>query len=310
MSSSGIKVFAPASVANLAVGYDILGLALEDIGDEVILRKGSKPGLVLTKVIGNRAIPAVTARNTASYSAMMLLNDLGAADEPVEMELHKNLKSGTGLGSSAASAVAGVFAVNEWLGRPLEKKALLKYATMGEKLADGAFHADNTAPSLLGGITLIRDNETLDVVQLPVPEGLFVVVIYPMIRILTRDSRGLLSEVVPLGDTIAQTGNLGGFISALYRSDFDLMARSLNDCIIEPQRKHLIPGFDTLKTHALGSGALGFSISGAGPSMFALCSNTVIAENIIDNARSHYSESGIECTCFLSKINKRGAFRY
>jgi len=187
---------------------------------------------------------------------------------------------GSGLGSSAASAVAGVMAINELLKRPLQKREMLPFAVLGEQIADGAYHADNVAPSLLGGMIFIRDNATLDVHRLPLMKGLQATVIYPHIEILTKDARDVLSKDIELKQHIEQNGNLGGLIVGLYNSDLDLIRRSLQDAIIEPQRAQLIPGFYQVKEAALNAGALGCSISGAGPSIFALSSNTLIAENI------------------------------
>lgn len=304
------KVFAPASVANVAVGYDILGFALSDLGDEVIVRKGDNPGLKLKAVRGSKVLSKDIDKNVAAFSANELLKSLSLEDEPIEIELIKNMPIGTGLGSSASSSVAGAFAVNEYLNRPYDINKVLHFATLGEQLADGSYHADNTAPSLYGGITLIRDNETLDVVRLPHIRGLKVVIIHPEIEILTKDSRAILSDSVPLEKHIEQTGNLGAFVAALYRSDLELLKRSLQDVIIEPQRAQLIPGFHDIKDKALSGGALGFSISGAGPSMFALCPNSHIAENIKAKAEKHYASLGLSANCFLSDINLEGAKRY
>jgi homoserine kinase len=309
--SNAIKVFAPASVANVAVGFDILGFALEKPGDEIIVREGKEPGLKITQITGAKnKLPLDVMKNTAGYSAMRLLQHIGEADRPLEMEIHKKMPFGSGLGSSAASAVGGVYAVNEFCKTGLSKYDILRYAVEGEELADGAFHADNVAPSLLGGMVLVRDNATLDVKKLHVPTGLNVVVIYPHIEILTKDSRGILKPEVPFKDVILQTGNLASFVAAMYTSDFDLMRRSLQDVIVEPQRARLIPRFYDVKEMALKEGCLGFSISGAGPSMFALCDNSHLAETIGEKARLIMKEQKIEADVFLSKINLEGAFRY
>ncbi len=307
---TGIKVFAPASVANLGVGYDILGLCLNDIGDEIIVRKGKKPGLHIKTIYKNKSLSKDIKKNTAGYAAYRLLESLNLTEEPIEIDLFKNMSIGTGLGSSAASAVAGVFGVNSFLGSPYTKAEILRFATEGEQVADGSFHADNVAPSLLGGIILIRDNESLDWTKLPTPRGLLACVIYPKVQVLTSESRAILSENVSLDSVIAQTGNLATFVAGLFKSDFDLIKKSMTDHIIEPQRAHLIPHFAEMKKQALACDALGFSISGAGPSMFALCNNTIIAENIAEKAQQLYSDQGIECECFISEINPQGAIKY
>ena len=231
-----VRVFAPATVANVAVGYDILGFAIDRPGDEIIARQSDTPGLRITKINGTKKkLPMEAEKNTASYGALKMLEDLGLTHEGIELEIYKKMPFGSGMGSSAASAAAGVLAVNELLGRPLEKRALAKYAVLGESAADGAIHGDNVIPSLLGGIVLIRDNATYDFVKLPTPRGLTVFLIYPEIEILTKDARAVLSDQVNLSQMISQTGNIAAFVTSLYTSDLMLMKRSLKDHVIEPQ---------------------------------------------------------------------------
>ena len=311
MAKPGIKIFAPASVANVAVGFDILGFALDRPGDEIIVREGTQPGLVITEIQGAQGrLPYEIKKNTAGYAAFRLLEFIGEDDRPIEMEIHKKMPFGSGLGSSAASAAGGVFAVNEFLKTGLSKMEILRFAVEGEQIADGAFHADNVAPSLLGGMIMIRDNESLDLKKLPVPAGLFVTVIYPHTEVLTKDSRSILKKEVNFQDVIRQQGNLGAFIAGMYTSDLGLIGRSLQDILVEHQRAHLKPQFYEMKTAALDAGALGFSISGAGPSMFALCDNSLIAEKIADKARQLYGSVKLDIDIFLSGINHEGAVRY
>ena len=310
MSKSGLKVFAPASVANAAVGYDILGFAIEGIGDDVLVRQGSKKGLTISEIHHNKSLSKDISKNTAGFAASRLLKDLGYQDEPIDMVLYKNMPIGTGLGSSASSAVAGVFAVNEYLGRPLDKKALLKYAVDGESVADGARHADNVGPSLLGSFILLRDNESLDFVKLPSPPGLKIIIAHPEIEILTKDSRALLNSQVPLNDHIRQSGHLGCFVASLYRMDFELMKRSMHDFIIEPQRAHLIPEFKTIQTIAYEQGAICCSISGAGPSIFALALNTPAADLIEESWTRHFKDHHVSANIFQTKIDSTGAKKY
>ena len=174
-----LRVFAPASVANVAVGYDILGFAINDIGDEVMFKAGNEKGLILKSIHYNKGLSKDLYKNTAGFAALKVLESLGLEDEPIHMELYKNMDIGTGLGSSAASAVAGAFGINEYLGRPYTKQELLPFATQGEQIADGSYHADNVAPSLLGSFILIRDNATLDYVKLPIIKGLKAVIVHP-----------------------------------------------------------------------------------------------------------------------------------
>ena len=311
MAKPGIKIFAPASVANVAVGFDILGFALEKPGDEIIIREGSKPGLVITDIQGaGGKLPYDVMKNTAGYAAYRLLEHLGETDRPLEMEIHKKMPFGSGLGSSAASAAGGVFAVSEFLHTGLSKYELLRFAVEGEQIADGAFHADNVGPSLLGGMVLIRDNETLDIKKLHIPHGLYAAVIYPHVEVLTRESRGILTSEVSFKDVIRQQGNLGAFVAGMYTSDYGLISRSLQDLLVEPQRAHLIPHFYDMKEAALSAGALGFSISGAGPSMFALCDNSIKAESVLEAANKLYQSKKVSINTYLSKINHEGAIRF
>ncbi len=311
MKHSGIKVFAPASVGNAIVGFDIMGIALEKPGDEIIVRFSDHKGLRITKVTGAKGrIPKEVEQNTAGVAAMRFLEHIGESERGIDMEIHKKMPFASGLGSSAASAVAGVFAVNELLKRPLEKRQLLPFAVQGEQIASQALHADNVAPSLLGGIIFIRSNKDLDVHRVPNPPGLYVTVIHPHIEIKTADARNVLSENITLQQHIEQSGNLGGFLIGLQKADFTLMKNSLNDVIIEPQRAKLIPGFYDVKEAALEQGAMGCSISGAGPSIFALSSNSFIAENVATAMQRVFHQQKIESKVFISTINHEGAFKF
>ena len=310
--SSGIKVFAPASVANMACGYDLLGFALEKPGDEIIARLSDKPGVHITGIFGAKGkLPLEVERNTAGVAALRFLEHLELEKEVgIELEIHKKMPFGSGLGSSAASAVAGVMAVNELLKRPLTKRELLPFAVAGEQIADGAYHADNVAPSLLGGIIFIRDNASLDVHRLPVPKGLYAVVVHPAVEVLTREARSILKNEVSLDGMIEQSGNLGGLIVGLHNGNFDLIRRSLKDVIIEPQRAALIPHFYEVQHAALNEGALGCSISGAGPSIFALCDNSFIAENVGVAMEKVFAKHKVDTSLFISSINLEGAIKY
>ena len=306
----GIKVFAPATVANVAVGYDILGFAIEGLGDEVIVREGTEPGLIIKTIIKNKGLSKEISKNTAGYAGQRLLESLGLEQQPIEIDLIKNMAIGTGLGSSASSAVAGAYGVNAYLDFPYSKKEILGFVTEAEQIADGSYHADNVGPCLFGGFILIRDNTSLDWTRIASPSGLRCVIIHPHIEVMTKDSRSILKDTISLNDHIKQSGNLASFVAGMYKSDFDLIKRSLQDNIIEPQRAHLIPEFYPLKEMALSNDALGFSISGAGPSMFALCTNSIIAENIVEGANRIYKAAQIKCTTMISNINHEGAKKY
>lgn len=305
-----VRIYAPATVANVAIGYDILGFAIDRPGDEILARKGSKPGLVIANIHGDsHKLPRDPEKNTATKGALAMLKDLGEEEAPIELELFKKMPFGSGMGSSAASAAAGVMAVNELLGCPLEKRELAKYAVIGESAADGAIHGDNVIPSLLGGIILIRDNAKFEFMKLPVPSGLSVFVIYPEIEILTKDARAVLSDEVSLTKMIAQTGNIASFVASLYTSDLELMKNSLEDHVIEPQRAQLIPHFYKLQEIALSKGAMNYTISGAGPSMFGFALNTLIAENVSEAIRQYLFDQKIRSHSYISPINVTGAHK-
>lgn len=303
--ASGYKIFAPASVANVGCGYDVLGFALDKPGDEIIVKKSDKKGFRITKITGGK-LPYEAEKNTAGYTALKILEHL-EYDGGIEMEIHKKMPFGSGLGSSAASAAGAAMAINVILGKPLTKAELLPFAVLGEQIADGAYHADNVAPSLLGGMILIRDTKTLDFHKIYIPAGLYAVVVHPNIQIMTKDSRDILKSQVDLKDHIQQSANLAGLVLGMQTSNFDLIRSSLQDIIIEPQRAHLIPHFYDVKDAVLQEGALGCSISGAGPSIFALCDNSLIAENVGMRMKQIFTDNKIESTIFQSKINKEGA---
>jgi homoserine kinase len=303
-----VKVFAPASVGNAIVGFDIMGLALSRPGDEIVARRSERPGLRITAITGDEGkLPFEPEKNTAGLAALSLLKHLGKTDLGIELEIHKRMPFGSGLGSSAASAVGGAYAVNLLLGSPLSKKELLPFAMQGEQLASGSYHADNVAPSLLGGIILIRSNQELDVLSLPVPAELYAAVVYPQVEILTKTARCILKADVPLKQHIEQSGYLGGFITGLFHSDYDLIGRSLRDVIIEPQRAYMIPHFHEVQAAALAAGALGCSISGAGPSMIALCKGAAVATDAGKAMQQIFTQANIPNELFLSAVNAAGA---
>jgi homoserine kinase len=302
----GIKVFAPASVANVAVGFDVLGFAIDKPGDEIIARFSDTPGLRITKITGGK-LPYEPEKNTAGHAALRLLEHLGETGKGVEMEIHKKMPFGSGLGSSAASAVGAVMVINELFKKPLTKRELLPFALLGESVASGSIHADNVAPSLLGGMILVRDSESCDVHRIHVPKGLYATVVYPHVNVLTKEARAMLKKEVSLKDAIKQTANIGGLIVGLFNSDLDLIKRSLHDSLIEHQRATLIPFFNEVKEAALNAGVLGCSISGSGPSIFALSANSNIAEVAGLAMKAIFDKAKIENQLFISPINQEGA---
>lgn len=307
---SGIKVFAPASVSNVACGFDLLGFALEQPGDEVIARFCDKPGISISKITGAKnKLPFDPRKNTAGVAAQKLLEFLGETGIGIELELHKKMPIGSGLGSSAASAVAAVVAVNELLKHPLEKRALLPFAAAAEEISSGTIHLDNVAPSLIGGMVLVHKEHHANAFRLPTPKGLHTAVIYPEIEVLTKNARQMLHPFIPLEKHVEQSGFLASLIVGLYQSDLDLIAKSLRDVIIESQRAPLIPFFYEVKEAAMKHGALGCSISGSGPSIFALCANSHIAGQCSEAMARIYRDAKIEHLLYLSPINQEGAVK-
>lgn len=265
-----VTVFAPATVANLGLGFDILGLALKAPGDTVTARRVEGDGVTISAITGDGGrLPLEASRNTAGIAAIETLKRAGTA-AGVDLEVHKHMPLGSGLGSSAASAAAAAHATNLLLGSPLRKQQLIPACIEAEAAVAGR-HADNVAPSLLGGLLLIRSVEPLDVVRLPVPEGLTVVVVSPEYELLTRDARQALPEHVSLGDLVRNTANIAALVSACHSGDLSLLSRCVPDEVVTPRRAALIPGGAEVIAAALAAGALGSSISGSGPSIFALC---------------------------------------
>jgi len=302
-----VRVFAPATVANVACGFDVLGFAINAPGDEVVACHSEKPGLRITKITGDDGkLPKIPEKNTAGVAALDLLRHLGMSDRGIELEIHKKMPFGSGLGSSAASAVAGVYAVNKLIGEPLAKQQLLPFAMQGEASADGAWHADNVGPCLLGGIVFVRSNQELDIAQLPVPENLWAAVVHPDIEILTKVAREILPTNIPMVNATQQIGNLGGLICGLIQEDYAMIGRSIHDVIAEPRRQKLIPEFYNAKRAAMSNGALGFSISGAGPSVFALCEGEQIAQRVGKAISEVFSKINLENQCYVSPVNKKG----
>ncbi len=301
-----IRVFAPATVANVACGFDVLGFALNEPGDEVIMQTNDSEEVTISKIIGDDGkLPLNANKNTAGVVVKQYLEHIGSK-QGIDIQLQKRMPLGSGLGSSAASAVASLFAVNELLGSPLTRQELLPFAMEGERIACGAAHADNVAPALLGGFVLVRSYAPLDVVSIPFPKDLVATVVHPQIEIRTEDARSILKKSILLKDAIQQWGNIGGLIAGLIQEDYALIKRSLQDVIIEPVRSLLIPSFDKVKKAALDSGALGCSISGSGPSIFALSTSLATAGEIASAMRKELKMIGIDCDVYISPINKVG----
>ena len=299
-----IKIFTPATVANISCGFDILGLCLDTVGDEMIVREVPEKGIRLTKITGQE-LPLETHKNVAGVAGLALLEQVDAS-VGYEIEIYKKIKPGSGIGSSAASAAGAVFAINELLGKPFSKQELIYFAMQGEKLASGTEHADNVSPVILGGFTLVRSYEPLDVLKIYSPDDLYATIIHPQIEVKTSDSRAVLKNQVSLKKMVTQMGNFGGLISGLYTSDYDLIGRSLHDEIIEPNRLVLIPEFNKIKKGVIQAGALGAGMSGSGPSIFALSKGKETANIVGETMAEIYNTTDIDYDIHVSKINQQG----
>ena len=303
-----VKAFAPATVANVSCGFDILGFAIDSMGDTVELVLKDEPGLRVVSIEGDQGrLPLDASKNTCAVAIQAMLDELGI-NPGIDIYLKKGLPLGSGMGSSAASAVAALVAANELLGNPFEKKDLLPFAIASEKVACGAGHADNVAPSLLGGFVLIRDYHPLDVIKLHVPDQLYCTLMHPHFELNTADSRSVLRDQIPMKVSTIQSGNVAGLIAGLYQEDYDLISRSLKDVIAEPYRAVLIPGFYEIREALKDAGALGVGISGSGPTLFALSKGVGNSAKIAAAAQEIYQTIGLEVDTYFSKINTQGAY--
>lgn len=305
--------FAPATVANVAVGFDILGFAVESVGDLVTVRTTAEPSVIVREVTDaggapfGPQIPLDPARNTAAVGLVALREEQGL-DFGFEVSIRKGIALGSGLGGSAASAVASLVAANSLLARPLEAEALLPYALLGEQAASGAIHPDNVTPCLLGGLTLVTSMSPFRCVRLPVPRGILTVLVHPHTRVDTRDARRMLRAEVPLADLVKQTASLAGFVAGCYTDDLELIRESLRDHVVEQQRAPLIPAFAEMKAAALEAGALGASISGSGPTVFAWVDSADAAERARRAMLQALKEHGAaEADSWVSPVSQLGA---
>ncbi len=299
-----IKIFCPATIANVSCGFDVLGLPLDTVGDEMVIRKTAIKGIKITKITGQK-LPIETHLNVAGVAGLALLSQSNY-EGGFEIEIYKKIKAGSGIGSSAASSTGAVWGINKLLGDSFSSLELVKFAMEGERLASGVAHADNVAPALFGGFTLVRSYSPLDIVQINTPPKLFATVIHPQIEVKTSDSRKILKTTISLENGIKQWGNLAGLIAGLYKEDYDLISRSLEDHIIEPIRAILIPGFDMVKSASIAAGALGCGISGSGPSIFALSKGEENAQKVVVAMEQVYKKIGIDYDIHVSKINTEG----
>lgn len=300
---NNIKVFAPATIANINVGFDVLGLALNNIGDTVVLEKNKTSQNKIIAINNGNNLPYEIAQNCCS----VVINKMQEALDDfigVNISLTKGFAAGSGLGSSSASSAAAAYAYNELVGRPFTINQLIAFAAEGERVACGSAHVDNVAPALLGGIVLSKGREAKDYIKLPILEHLFAVTLFPNINIKTSNSRKILKDDVSVKVLSKQVSLMGAFVSSLYTNNYQLFSESLQDLIIEPMRSLLIPKFAQLKQEAIKNKALAFGISGSGPSVFAFTKDLTTAKTVKLALEKVYKNTGITTQSYINKINQ------
>ena len=304
-----IRVMAPATVSNLNCGFDVLGLALKEPNDIIELEMTATGFIHIEDIHGCPALSRDPGKNVVG-AVLSEMKRAAGSSAGFRVVLHKGISPGSGIGSSAASSAAAAMAANVLLGEPFSLTQLVGFAMEGERLASGSAHADNVAPALYGGITLVRSYEPLDIISINVPRELYCAVIHPGVEVMTSVARGLLDREVPLKTAVRQWGNLGGLVAGFYREDYELIGRSLVDLVAEPKRAGLIPGFMEMKKRAIDSGALGAGISGSGPSVFALCRGEKTAAQVLEGMGRVMRTAGIAYNGYLSHVNPAGAQIY
>jgi len=306
-SNVRVTAFAPATVSNVGCGFDVLGFALDAPGDRVSAAFTAAPGVTIERIDGDHGrLPREAERNTAGVAALALVAAIGER-RGIALTIEKGLPLASGLGGSAASAVAAVVAVDALVGANAPLATLMACALEGERLGAGSAHPDNVAPALCGGFVLVRQPSPPDIVRLPVPDGLTAVVVHPDLEIETARARALVGDSVPLATAIRQWANMGALVDALHRSDFELIGRALEDAVAEPRRAALIPGLTAIKRAAMNAGALGCSLSGSGPSVFALCRRPQDARAVAVAMTAAVRQSIGASRAYISRVGQRGA---
>ena len=302
-----IKIFAPASVSNVGPGFDMMGFALHEPGDEIYVKLTNRKKIRITKITGDdKRLPYDPNKNTTTVAIKSLFKKY-ELNEGLDVEIHKKMGIGSGLGSSAASAVGGIFAVNKLLKLDLSEYELLEHALAGEFVASGSIHADNVAPALFGGFVLIRTYDpAIDVIKLDYPKNLYCTIVFPNIEIKTIEARKILSKTLPRKTAVAQAGNASGLVAGLLTNNLNLIGRSIIDHIAEPKRAKLLPCYEEIRYAALASGALNCNITGSGPSMFAFSTSKRSAEIIGEEMKRAAASKGLKSKVYVSKINKKG----
>ena len=301
-----VGVFAPATVSNIGCGFDIMGFAIEAPGDQIVLKTSNNKGVKITLITGdNGKLTYSPELNTAGAPVISMLKKY-APSLGIEIEIHKKMPFGSGLGSSAASAVASTVAMNHLLGLNLSPYQMLPFAIEGEVIASGSIHADNVAPALYGGFTLIREYNPIDIIKIECPNDLYCSIIHPNIEISTKAAREILPKEIPLSKAVTQWGNCASLVYGLLMSDYSLIGRSIKDVIIEPYRAKLIPGYYQMQQAALDSNALGCNISGSGPSLFALSKGKETAQKVAEAMLTELLKHKLQGDIYVSPINKQG----
>ena len=299
-----VNVHVPGTVSNVGSGFDVMGFAMQGAGELMQLSLRTDGQIVLHDESGYN-LPLKPETNTAAVALQSLMN-AAATDKGFDVVFRSKIKPGSGLGSSAASAVAAVFGANELLGKPFDKMQLIDFAMDGEEVASGSRHADNVAPAMLGSFVLIRAIDPMDIIEIPSPKGLYCAVVHPHIEVKTAEARSILPKEIPLKNAVQQWGNTAALIAGLYQGNFPLIGRAMHDLVAEPVRSRFIPNYAQLKELALQKGAIGYTISGSGPSMFAFCNSLDDANRIARAVQKHLANQQIHADYYTGAIDKEG----
>ena len=308
MTTNKIKVFAPASIANVSCGFDIFGFAVPELGDFVEVWFNDAGKLIIESITGTEGLPTDPELNVTTVAAQALLDAVGEK-RGISFNIQKTVKPGSGLGSSSSAAVAGAFAVNELLDNLFSRKELLPFAGVGEKLASNQLHFDNVAPSLLGGFCVVRSNEEMDVLSIAYPKDLWVVAAHPQVEIKTKEAKHMLGRTMPISNAVIQWGNVAGLVLGLTSNNYDLIGRSMVDMLAEPKRSKLIPHYYEAKKATLAAGAIGTNIAGSGPTIFSFCKGEESAQKVMQAYKAVYQNVDLDVNYYSSKINPEGAKR-
>ena len=284
-----VKVYAPGSIGNVGCGFDVFGLAIEAVGDVLEVEENTTGQLRILDIAGDETIPLDPEKNIVTVGASNLLLEFGST-QGFDFKITKGVVAGSGLGSSASSATAGVFAVNELLGRPYTRLELIKFAAVGEQIASHQVHYDNVAPSMIGGFTIVRSSKPLEILQVDVPKNLYLAMARPSVVIKTEEAKQILGSSLPIDKAVTQFGNIAGLVIGMQNEDISLIGRSAEDVLATPLRSGLIPKFEEAKAAALAAGAAGFNISGSGPAMFAICDGRDIAKRVVNALQDVYHD--------------------